>query len=74
MKVIFDKHSKDWVLGLFNKSIDEEGFITEKDGTRIWTPDGEEIKADDLAIIKKGSERFIAGDLSSLMKESKGEI
>lgn len=74
MKVIFDKHSKDWVLGIFNKSIDKEGFIIEKDGTRIWTQEGDEIKAADLAIIKKGSVKFIAGDLSSLMKESKGEL
>lgn len=74
MKVIFDKHSKGWVLGIFNKSVDNEGFITEKDGTRIWTPEGEDIKSSDLAIIKKGSTKFIAGDLSSLMKETKGEM
>lgn len=75
MKVIFDTQSKDWVLNLFKKSVDNEGFIIEKkDRTRVLTPEGDEIKADDLAIIKKGSEKFIAGDLSSLMKESKGEL
>jgi len=74
MKVIFDEHSKDWVLNIFDKSVDGDGFIVEKDGTRIWTPEGDEIKSNDLAIIKKGSTKFIAGDLSSLMKETKGEI
>ena len=74
VKVIFDKHSKNWVLGIFDKTVDNEGFIVEKDGTRIWTPEGNEIKSDELAMIKKGSIKFIAGDLSSLMKESKGEI
>lgn len=74
MKVIFDRNSKDWVLGIFDKSIDQDGFIVEKDGTRIWTPEGDEIKSEELAIIKKGSTKFIAGNLSSLMKESKGEI
>ncbi len=74
MNVIFDKQSKDWILSIFNKSVGKDGFIIEKNGTRIWTPEGEEIKSDDLAIIKKGSTKFIAGNLSSLMKETKGEI
>jgi len=74
MKVIFDNNSKDWVLGIFDKKVDKEGFITDKDGTRTWTPEGLEIKSDNLAIIKKGSVKFISGDLSSLMKETKGEI
>ena len=75
MKVIFDTQSKDWVLSLFKKSVDTDGFIIEKKSrTRVLTPEGDEIKSDDLAIIKKGSEKFIAGDLSSLMKESKGEL
>jgi len=74
MIVIFDKSSRDWVLSLFNKSVDSEGFIAEKNNTRVWTQDGDEIKADDLAIIKKGSVKFIPGDLPSLMRESKGEL
>lgn len=74
MNVIFDNHSKDWVLGIFDKKVDTDGFITEKNGARVWTPEGDEIKSEDLAIIKKGSVKFIAGNLSSLMKETKGEI
>jgi ribosomal protein S19E (S16A) len=72
--VTFDKGAKDFVLDIFSKLIDDEGFITEKDHTRILTPEGREITRDQLCIIKKGSEKFIAGDLTSLMKLSKGEI
>lgn len=76
MKIIFDKKGKDWVLDMFNKSTDSEGFIVEKNNKsqRVLSPEGREIEADDLAVIKKGSEKFIAGDLTSLMKLSKGEL
>lgn len=73
-KIIFDKTSKDWVLGVFNKSTDQDGFITESNGARVLTPEGLEITRDQLAVIKKGSEKFIAGDLTSLMKLSKNEL
>lgn len=76
MNIIFDKNSTNWVLGLFNKSVDNDGFIIENNNhdQRVLTPDGLEIKAKDLAVIKKGSEKFIAGDLTSLMQLSKGSI
>jgi hypothetical protein len=74
-KIIFDREGKDWILSVFNKGVDTEGFIIEnKDKSRITTPEGREITRDELAIIKKGSEKFIAGDLTSLMKLSKGEF
>ncbi len=75
-KIFFDKSSQDFVLSIFNKSIDDEGFIVEKNNTsqRVLTPEGHEITKNELAVIKKGSEKFIAGDLTSLMKLSKNEI
>ena len=73
-KIVFDKGAMDFVLDTFNKSTDAEGFIVAKDKTRILTPEGREITKDQLSVIKKGSEKFIAGDLTSLMKLSKGEI
>ena len=74
LKISFDKKAKDFVLEVFNKSTDKDGFIIEKDKTRILTPEGDEITKSQLTVIKKGSEKFIAGDLTSLMKLSKGEI
>ena len=73
-KILFDKGSTDFVLQIFNKSVDCDGFIIAKDKTRILTPEGREITKDQLSVVKKGSEKFIAGDLTSLMKLSKGEI
>ena len=73
-KIVFDKGATDFVLDIFSKSSDSEDYIIDKDKTRILTPEGREITKDQLAVIKKGSEKFIAGDLTSLMKLSKGEI
>ncbi len=73
-KIIFDDSAKDFVLGVFNKSVDSEGFIVDETKSRIITPEGREITKKDLTIIKKGSEKFIAGDLTSLMKVSRGEM
>lgn len=76
MKIIFNSTSKDWVLNVFNKSVDSEGFIIENsdDQERVITPEGREISLKELAVIKKGSEKFISGDLTSLMKFTKNEI
>lgn len=68
MNIIFDNSSKGWLLELFDKKVDESGFITEKDGTRIWTPEGYEIKLDDLAVVKKGSTKFIEQSKVDLIK------
>jgi hypothetical protein len=76
MKIIFDNSSKDWILDVFNKSVDADGFIIENNSNseRVLTPEGKEIHSRELAIIKKGSQKFIAGDLTSLMKFTKNEI
>lgn len=70
--ITFDKSAKDFVLETFNKSTDDEGYIVEKDSPnqRVLTPDGEEIKKEEFAGIKKGSEKYIKSDLVSLIKLS----
>jgi hypothetical protein len=75
-KIIFDESGLDFILEAFGKSSDDEGFIVEKDNPtiRIQTPEGREITKHQLAVITKGSQKFIAGDLTSLMKLSKGEL
>ncbi|MDF2447518.1 MAG: hypothetical protein K0R26_22 [Bacteroidota bacterium] len=74
-KIIFNKSSRNFVLDIFGKSVDSEGFIIEKSSrSRVLTPEGKEITSDELAVIKKGSEKFIAGDLTSLMKLTKNEL
>ena len=48
--------------------MDSEGFIVEKNDPtqRVITPEGEEIRLEEFAGIRKGSEIFIKSDLPSL--------
>jgi hypothetical protein len=74
-KILFNKSTRGFVLDIFGKGIDSEGFIIERSSkTRVLTPEGREITSEELAVIKKGSEKFIAGDLTSLMKLTKNEL
>jgi len=64
--------SKD-ILELYGKSIDDEGFIVEKDNPsqRVLTPNGEEIPLKEWGGIRKGSEAFIKKDTFSLIELAK---
>ncbi len=73
-RLMFDKSARGWVLSIFDKTMDSEGFIIDSNNCRVTTPEGSEITEDELAIIKKGSEKFIAGDLTSLMKFTRNEL
>ena len=69
----FDDSVKEEILDFFDKTIDSEGFIVEKDNTnqKILSEDGQEVKIEEFGGIKKGSEDFIKKDLISLMRLSK---
>lgn len=68
--ITFDKKSTDFILDAFDKAVDQEGYIVEKSGEqrRVLSPDGEEVKKNSFAGIRKGSEIFIKSDLISLIK------
>jgi len=70
--ITFDKSAKDFILETFNKTTDSEGYIVEKDNPdqRVLASDGEEIRMEEFACIKKGSEKYIKSDLVSLIKLS----
>lgn len=70
--ISFDKASREFVLDSFDKAVDSEGFIVEKSNLkqRVLTPEGEEIRFEDFAGIKKGSLLFFKRDLPSLIKLS----
>lgn len=70
--ITFDKSARDFILETFNKTIGNEGYIVEKDNPnqRVLTSDGEEIKMEEFAGIKKGSEKYIKSDIVSLIKLS----
>jgi hypothetical protein len=73
IKITFSKESRSVVLDLFNKSLDSEGFIVEKDNLsqRVITIDGEEIHEKEFGGIRKGSEIFFKSDLPSLIDLSR---
>ena len=69
--ISFDGESAEFIIRSMGKEIDQNGFIVERDcyKTRVLTPDGEEIRATELACIKKAqnSEKilFIKRDITS---------
>lgn len=67
--ITFDASAKEEILSFFDKTIDVDGFIVEKEDTtqRVITPDGEEITLEEFAGLRKGSEIFIKSDLPSLI-------
>ena len=67
--ITFNKLAKRDILELFDKTIDSEGYIVEKENPtqRVLSLDGEEIHIDKFAAITKGSEAFVASDLISLI-------
>ena len=67
--ITFDESARRDILELFNKDVDSEGYIIERDvpTQRVLSLDGEEVHIDKFAAITKGSEAFVASDLISLM-------
>ena len=70
-KIIFDKNTIWFILEIFNKTVDKNNYIIDKETKeKVLTIDGEEIKIDELGGVVKGKNNeicFIKGDLSSLM-------
>jgi hypothetical protein len=65
----FGKEAKLQILEAFNKTVDENGYIVEKSNLaqKVLTIDGEELKLEDFAGIRKGSAIFIKSDLVSII-------
>lgn len=67
--VTFEDSAIEDILKIFEKEIDDEGYIIEKDTKeRVLTPDGEEVHINEFAGIQKSSEIFIKSDLISIIK------
>jgi hypothetical protein len=68
--ITFEKSAKKVILSFFDKVVDDEGFIVEKDdmNQRVITPEGEEITLEEFGGIRKGSEIFIKSDLPSVFE------
>lgn len=68
--VLFDKDSQINLLRVMGKTQDSEGFIVEinKPSQRVLTKRGEEIKFNEFAGVKTGSEEFIKNDINSILE------
>lgn len=67
--ITFDNQLKEFILSIFHKQVNSEGFVVEKENPKqhVLAPDGQEVRLEQFAGIKRGSEIFIKSDLISLM-------
>ena len=68
--VTFDSSAREFVLGIFDKTVDSDGFVVEKahpEQRVLTTPTSNPVRADNLAAVKKGSLLFFSADLPSII-------
>ena len=72
-QITFSKAAREDILELYGKTIDNEGFIVEKENPtqRVLTPKGEEIHVKEWAGVRRGSEAFVKNDTFSLIELAK---
>ena len=68
--ITFEKNAKEEILSLFDKAVDEEGYIVEKHEPtqRVLTPDGDEIELEKFAGVRQGSLLFFKSDINSTIE------
>jgi hypothetical protein len=67
--ITFDESTKEELLSCFGKTVDDEGYIIERDtGQKVVTQEGDRISIEEFAGIRKGSEIYLKSDLPSLIK------
>ena len=73
LKIIFNEDSKEDILEIFGKTIDNEGYLVEADNKhqRVLTKKGEEIHIKEWAGVVNGSEAFIKSNAFSLIELAK---
>lgn len=64
--ITFEESAKETILSFFDKVVDNDGFIIEKNDRtkRVLVSDGKEIKMDEFAGMKNGL--FFRNDISSI--------
>lgn len=74
MKTITFEASEDAkrvVLSLMGKTVDQDGYVVEAlTGVRVLTPHNDELRLENFAGVRPGSEVFITNDLPSLLEQS----
>lgn len=71
---VFDETAKELILSIFNKSVDDEGYIIERDtGERVLSPLGNEVLLEHFAGFAPGSEIVLTDDLPTLLQYANEE-
>lgn len=70
--ITFDESAKELILSFFDKVVDNDGFIVEKNDRtkRILASDGKDIKISEFAGMKDGI--FSRNDISSILSLVEG--
>ena len=65
----FDKSATKKILSYFNKTVNSEGYVIEKETKeKVLSFDGTEVQLEDFGGIMLGSEIYIKSDLDSIIK------
>lgn len=69
-KITFDNspETKKFILSLLDKSVNDDGVITDKNSSPVIDIDGSEITIDQFGLVASGSEIFVKDNIVSLFK------
>jgi hypothetical protein len=81
--IVFDDSRTEYLLDLFDLDTDSSGYLVDENsrerirvdpetGRRVDGSRGEEIRVDELGVIKNGSQIFVENDLDSLIEYVEG--
>lgn len=68
--IVFEESRMDYLLDLFDKEEDEEGYIVDpEEGQRVTPPGSNKpIKTEDLGVVGRGSELFVEDEVDSIVE------
>jgi len=68
--IVFEESRVDYLLDLFDKEEDEDGFVYDPEkGQRVTFQDSDEpVKVDDLGVVGHGSEIFVRDEVDSIIE------
>ncbi len=68
--IVFEESRMDYLLDLFDKEEDDEGYIFDPETDQRVTPPGsdEPIKTEDLGVVGRGSEIFVKDEVDSIVE------
>lgn len=67
-EIVFKEEQVDYLLNLFDKEVDDEGYIVDvESGERASSTEDAPIKKDELGFVGHDSVHFVEDDISSIV-------